>query len=149
MLAILLTMVQALAAFTPVPSAGPPVALPVSTHTSTQASDPAPQEDLLVRARTRMAAEQRCVVDPSLTDITVCGLRQADRFRVPLATHTADRRDMVAERRAALVHARTAMEDMGPFLVGGGATGVRATVGFGPGEGSGNVSAGGMRTPAP
>lgn len=145
MLAILLTMVQALAAFAPAPSAGPPV----STHASTQASDPAPHEDLLVRARTRMAAEQRCVVDPSLTDITVCGLRQADRFRVPLATHTADRRDMVAERRAALVHARTAMEDMGPFLVGGGATGVRATVGFGPGEGSGTVSAGGMRTPAP
>lgn len=145
MLAILLTMVQALAAFAPAPSAGPPVPTQASTHTS----DPAPHEDLLVRARTRMAAEQRCVVDPSLTDITVCGLRQADRFRVPLATHTVDRRDMVAERRAALVHARTAMEDMGPFLVGGGATGVRATVGFGPGEGSGNVSAGGMRTPAP
>jgi len=138
MLAILLTMVQT------------PAALPPATPTAlTQPFDPAPHEDLLVRARTRMAAEQRCVVDPSVTDITVCGLRQADRFRVPLATHTADRRDMVAEGRAALVHARTPMEDMGPFLVGGGATGVRATVAFGPGEGSGNVAAGGMRTPAP
>jgi hypothetical protein len=138
MLAILLTMVQTLAAVSPL---APP--------TSTRAPDPAPHEDLLVRARTRMAAEQRCVINPSVTDITVCGLRQADRFRVPLATHTADRRDMVAEGRAALVHARTPMEDMGPFLVGGGATGVRATVAFGPGEGSGSVAAGGMRTPAP
>jgi hypothetical protein len=138
MLAILLTMVQTHAAVSP----ATPIAL-------AQPSDPAPYEDLLVRARTLMAAEQRCVVDPSVTDITVCGLRHADRFRVPLATHAADRRDMVAEGRAALVHARTPMEDMGPFLVGGGATGVRATVAFGPGEGSGSVVAGGMRTPAP
>lgn len=138
MLAILLTMVQTLAASPP----AAPTAL-------TQSSDPAPHKDLLARARTLMAAEQRCVIDPASTDITVCGLRQADRFRVPLATHTADRSDLVAEGRAALVHARTPMEDMGPFLVGGGATGVRVTVAFGPGEGSGSVAAGGMRTPAP
>ena len=138
MIAILLTMVQTLAAV-------PPVAPPASTR----APDPATHGDLLVRARTRMAAEQRCVINPGVTDITVCGLRQADRFRVPLATHTTDRRDRVAEGRAALVHARTPREDMGPFLGGGGATGVRATVAFGPGEGSGSVAADGMRTPAP
>ena len=34
-------------------------------------------------------------------------------------------------------------------VVGGGSAGVRATVGFGPGEGSGATSFAGMRTPAP
>ncbi|MEG3163271.1 hypothetical protein U1701_01555 [Sphingomonas sp. PB2P19] len=104
---------------------------------------------LVDTARHLTSAENRCVYDMNSTDITVCGLRQADRFRVPLATQTLDRRDNVAEQRAALTHARTPMEDMGPFLVGGGSAGVRATVGFGPGEGSGDTHVGGMRTPAP
>jgi hypothetical protein len=99
---------------------------------------------LVDTARRLTSVERRCVRDPASTDITVCGLRQADRFRVPLATHTTDRRDNVTEQRAALTHARTPMEDMGPFLVGGGSAGVRATVG-----GSGGTKVAGMRTPAP
>jgi hypothetical protein len=99
---------------------------------------------LIDTARRLTSAENRCVYDMNTTDITVCGLRQADRFRVPLATQTRDRRDNVTEQRAALVHARTPMEDMGPFPVGGGAAGVRATVG-----GAGGAKVDGMRTPAP
>ena len=103
---------------------------------------------LVHKARSMTSADRRCVYDPDTTDITVCGLRNADRFRVPLVSAPA-RRDDVREQRAALTHARTPMEDMGPFLVGGGSAGVRATVGFGPGEGSGDTKVGGMRTPAP
>jgi hypothetical protein len=98
---------------------------------------------LVAKARQMTSAERRCVYDPATTDITVCGLRNADRFRAPLASSPA-RRDNVTEERAALTHARTPMEEMGPFLVGGGATGVRATVG-----GSEGTQVGGMRTPAP
>ena len=108
-------------------------------------ADPA---TLVAKARSMTSADRRCVYDPAATDITVCGMRNADRFRVPLATAPA-RRDNVAEQRAALTQARTPMQDMGPFLVGGGSAGVRATVAFGPGEGSGSTKVGGMRTPAP
>ncbi len=107
------------------------------------------EDPLMTTARARMAAEPPCIQSADETDITVCGMRHADRFRVPLATRVVDRRDMVAEQRSTLVHARTPMEDMGPFLVGGGSAGVRATVGFGPGEGSRDVKAGGMRPTAP
>ncbi len=103
---------------------------------------------LVDTARRMTSVAQRCVADPNSTDITVCGLRNADRFRAPLKTAPA-RRDNVAEQRAALTQARTPMQDMGPFLVGGGSAGVKATVGFGPGEGSGATSLAGMRTPAP
>ncbi|KQO07059.1 hypothetical protein [Sphingomonas sp. Leaf242] len=107
------------------------------------------EDPLIATAKARMAAEKPCIQSADETDITVCGMRHADRFRVPLATRIVERRDMVTEQRSALVHARTPMEDMGPFLVGGGSAGVRATVGFGPGEGSGDVKAGGLRPTAP
>ncbi len=38
---------------------------------------------LVQTARERMAAEHRCVASADATDITVCGMRRADRFRVP------------------------------------------------------------------
>lgn len=98
---------------------------------------------LVDTARRLTSAEQRCMQDPDATDITVCGLRRADRFRVPFATVNA-RGDNVAEQRATLTHARTPMEDLGPFLVGGGAAGVTATVG-----GEGGAQFAGMRPPAP
>jgi len=107
------------------------------------------QDPLIARASDRLAAEPRCVADPKSTDITVCGLRRADRFRVPLVTRTVDRRDQVADNRAALVHARTAIEERGPFLVGGGAAGATVTTRFGPGAGAGETTASGMRPPAP
>ena len=111
----------------------------------------APIEDaatLIARSATVIAGE-RCAPDANKTDITVCGLRRADRFRVPLVTRTVDRRDQVADNRAALVHARTAIEERGPFLVGGGAAGATVTTRFGPGAGAGETTASGMRPPAP
>ncbi|WP_380785192.1 hypothetical protein [Sphingomonas sp. R86521] len=98
---------------------------------------------LVDTARRMTSAENRCVLTTDTTDVTVCGLRRADRFRAPLVT-TPSRRDNVAEQRATLTHARTPMEDMGPFLVGGGAAGVTATVG-----GEGGAKFAGMRPPAP
>ena len=103
-------------------------------------ADPA---TLVDKARRLSSAERHCVQDPHSTDITVCGLRNADRFRAPFASAPA-RRDNVAEQRAALTQARTPMQDMGPFLIGGGAAGVRATVG-----GSEGTQVAGMRPPAP
>ncbi len=107
------------------------------------------EDPLIASALAKTAAEQRCAPSADETDITVCGLRNADRFRVPFATRTVRRSDDVTASRAALTHERTPMEDMGPFLVGGGMAGVHASVGFGPGEGSGAVSGGGLRPPAP
>ena len=134
MLAILLTMVQTLAA---VP--------PATTTALAQPSDPAPHEDLLARARTLMAAEQRCVIDPASTDITVCGLRHADRFRVPFVVHDPGdpRHESLAAERIRLLNARTPVQDMGPFQVGGGMAGVSV------GVGAAGVTAGGLRKPAP
>lgn len=40
-------------------------------------------EALVATARHMTAAEKPCSFDPDSTDITVCGLRNADRFRVP------------------------------------------------------------------
>ncbi|WP_174298053.1 hypothetical protein [Sphingomonas bacterium] len=90
--------------------------------------------DLIAIARARTAAEVRCaVVDatPGTTDVTVCGRRRADRYRAPLATRVADRRDDVVQERAALLHRTSPVQDLSPFLVGGGMVGVSAGVGFG------------------
>ena len=111
-----------------------------------QTTDPAA---LIAGERLRTAAETRCVVDPDTTDITVCGLRHADRFRVPLATPVVARRDDVVAERAELLHRNTPIQDLSPFLVGGGMAGVHAGIGLGPSAGSGKVNAGGIRPIAP
>lgn len=110
------------------------------------AGDPDP---LIVQALARTSAEHHCRVDPDSTDVTVCGLRGADRFRVPFAQHAVARTDNAPAARAELIHERTPMEDMGPFLVGGGMAGVHAGTSFGPGTGSGKASVGGLRPLAP
>ena len=69
---------------TPVAESAP---LPPTTSSTRDA------ETLLAQARSLTAAEPRCVVDPESTDITVCGLRNADRFRVPFTGYApGDRR---------------------------------------------------------
>ncbi len=103
------------------------------------------QDPLLAKASERLAAEPRCVIDPASTDITVCGLRQADRFRVPFVVHDPGdpRHESLAAERVRLLNARTPVQDMGPFQVGGGMAGVSV------GVGAAGVTAGGLRKPAP
>jgi hypothetical protein len=103
------------------------------------------QDPLLAKASERLAAEPRCVIDPASTDITVCGLRQADRFRVPFVEHDPGdpRHESLAAERVRLLNARTPVQDMGPFQVGGGMAGVSV------GIGAAGVTAGGLRKPAP
>lgn len=92
---------------------------------------------LLIQAETAAASppirigqpfvEQPCRYDGSSTDITVCGRRSADRFRVPFIVHEAgDRRyEGVPAERERLLHRTNPTSDLTPFLVGGGMTGVK------------------------
>ena len=81
-----------------------------------------------------------------LTDITICGRRAADRFRVPLVvTDPGDRRnEAVPVERERLLHRTNPVQDLSTFLVGGGMAGVSTTVG-----GSGEVRVVGQRKLAP
>lgn len=92
-----------------------------------QAADP------MAQARTMLAAERGCAFDPDTTDVTVCGRRAADRFRVPLIV--ADLGDPlhegVAAERTRLLARTTPLHDLGPFQVGGGFAGVTMTAGGG------------------
>ena len=106
---------------------------------------PATSASFLTRAHDLMAAEQRCAPNPSTTDITICGMRGADRFRVPFIVHDAGdpRHESVTAERVRLLNRRSPVQDMGPFQVEGGMAGV--TVGVG----AAGVTAGGFRKPAP
>lgn len=92
--------------------------------------------DALLRAALeRTAAEQRCVVAPDATDVTVCGRRNADHFRVPFVVRDPDDpryRGVHAERQA-LLHKTNALQDKSMFLVNTGHIGATMTVGLGPG----------------
>jgi hypothetical protein len=98
-----------------------------------QTADPA---SLIRTARDLTAAEAPCPTVRDAAEITICGRRRADRFRVPLVVHDPGdpRYRSVGEEREALLHRTTPIEDKSLFLVGGGMAGVRATVG---GDGSG------------
>lgn len=102
-----------------------------------------PQSHLIATARQRLAAERRCVVDPDTTDITVCGLRRADRFRVLFVVRDPGdpRFETVAAERARLQAPTNPSKELSPFLVGGGMAGVSVGIGF-----DGSVAA---RKPAP
>ena len=91
------------------------------------AADPAA---LAAAARARTAAARRCPRAAS-TDVTVCGLREADRFRVPLVDRGG--RDDVAAQRAAMLRRPSPVEQLSPFLVGGGMAGVSVGTTFGAG----------------
>lgn len=82
-------------------------------------------DDVMATYRARTAAEHRCVATPNSTDITVCGKRQADRFRVPFVGGANENRtDDVPFEREAMLHRTTPIDDLSPFLVGGGMAGV-------------------------
>ena len=87
-----------------------------------------PVEDaaaLIDRSRTLIAGE-RCARNPDATDITVCGRRNADRFRVPFVVHDPGdpRHEAVAVERDRLLNRTNPVKDLSPFLVGGGMAGV-------------------------
>ena len=76
--------------------------------------------------RTLTAAERGCAHDPASTDITVCGLRNADRYRVPFVFPVAGDpaiQDVPVERER-LLHRTTPVQDLSPFLVESGMAGV-------------------------
>lgn len=89
--------------------------------------------DLVEAARARLAAERRCAVDPDTTDVTVCGMRRADRFRVPLVVRDPGdpRHQAVMAERKRLLARTTPLQEKSPFLVGGGMAGVTMTTGAG------------------
>ena len=72
----------------------------------------------------------RCHDEGPSTDVTVCGLRHADRYRVPFIVHDPGdpRYQSVAAERARLLARTTPLQDLSPFLVGGGMAGVHMTV---------------------
>ena len=98
---------------------------------------------LLVMAQdaTAMVAKAHALLAPprcspmQTTDVTVCGRRSADRYRVPFIVHEPGdpRYRRVSEERAALLHRTTPLEDKSIFLVGGGMVGGGVTVGGGGG----------------
>lgn len=100
---------------------------------------------LFQAALDRTAAEHRCAPAADSTDITVCGLRRADRFRVPIVVHDPGdpRYQSVRQEREALLHRTNAVQDKSYFLVNTGQAGVTATMGLGP---NGGVT---VRKPAP
>jgi hypothetical protein len=82
-------------------------------------------DDAMATYRARTSVEHRCVITPDTTDVTVCGRRQADRFRVPfVGGDNGNRVDDVPFERAAMLHRTTPIDDLSPFLVGGGMAGV-------------------------
>ncbi len=105
-----------------------------------QAADP-----LVEGARAMLMGERRCVVDPHSTDVTVCGLRRADRFRVPFVEHDAGdpRHEAVMAERVRLLARSNPVKDLSPFLVGGGHAGVSVTAN------AAGVKGAGLRQPAP
>jgi hypothetical protein len=93
----------------------------------------APADDALDRYRRLTAAEPRCERAANATDVTVCGLRDADRFRVPFVfpepgdpLHEA----AMDERKRYLARTDNCREK-NLFLVGCGAFGLSVTTGGG------------------
>lgn len=91
----------------------------------------APDAAAMIDMARRQIAGRRCVYDSAATDVTVCGLRHADRYRVPFVVHDPGdpRHEGVPAERVRLLHRTTPLDDLTPFLVGGGMAGVGMTVG--------------------
>lgn len=93
-------------------------------------------EAMIAKARA-LVAEPPCVPDPNSTDVTVCGRRNADRFRVPLVVPPEPgdpAHEGVPAERERLLHRTNPVQELSPFLVGGGMAGVSATANLGSGE---------------
>lgn len=75
----------------------------------------------------RPILDQPCRRDRTSTDVTVCGRRNADRFRVPFVVHEPGdpRHETVPAERERLLARSNPVKDLSPFLVGGGMTGMK------------------------
>lgn len=106
------------------------------------AADPAA---LVAAARSFTAAEHRCTADADSTDITVCGLRNADRFRVPFVGYEPGdpRAEGVGAERQRLLARTDACQEKRAIMVGCGSFGLHMTS-----NGRG-TSVTGNRKPAP
>lgn len=107
---------------------------------------PSSVDTILTRTRRMTSVETRCVYDPNSTDVTVCGRRNADRFRIPfdVPPEPGDpRHEGVMQERTRLLARSNPVKDMSPFLVGGGFAGV--TMDSNPRGGGGPT----LRKPAP
>lgn len=74
----------------------------------------------------RMATRPNCKRAHAANEITVCGRRDADKYRVPLIIYDVGdpRAEGLWGERARLQHQTTPCQDNGPFLVGCGSVGV-------------------------
>lgn len=103
-------------------------------------------EAIVAKTRQLTSVETRCVYDPNTTDVTVCGRRNADRFRIPFEVPPEPgdpRHEGVMQERTRLLARSNPVKDMSPFLVGGGFAG--ATMETNPRDGDGLT----LRKPAP
>lgn len=87
----------------------------------------------LARYRELTTAEPRCERRADTTDVTVCGLRDADRFRVPFLLHDAGdpRHEAALDERKRYLARTDNCEEKNLFLVGCGAFGLSVTTGGG------------------
>ena len=99
-----------------------------------QAGNPAAASDIAFETyRTLTAAEQHCTPAADATDITVCGLRRADRYRVPFVVHDAGDplwEPVALERQRYLARTDNCTEKS-IYLVGCGSFGLSVTTGNG------------------
>ena len=74
----------------------------------------------------RTSIEPRCPTEIDTTTITVCGMRQADRYRVPLIVHDAGdpMHESVMAERTRLMAPTDNCREKSLFLVGCGSAGV-------------------------
>lgn len=107
------------------------------------AAQAADAEAALAHYRAVTAAAPHCHIDLNTTDVTVCGRRNADRYRLPLIEHTAgDPKYQGAPlERERLLARTTNCQEKTIFLVGCGMVGMSV--------GTGGVTLGGERPLAP
>lgn len=97
------------------------------------AAQAAAPEAALDRYRALTAAEPRCERSADATDVTVCGLRDADRFRVTFVLHDKGdpRHEPAMEERKRYLARTDNCTEKSVFLVGCGAFGLSVTTGGG------------------
>lgn len=101
--------------------------------------------DLMARAHDAIAPAH-CAASSEAGEVTVCGARRADRYRVPFTTAEPGdpAHEAVMTERTRLLHRTSPLSELSLFQVGGGMAGVSVTAG---GRGDGHIT--GWRPLAP